>query len=116
MVLLSQEGTTQGDPLTMMIFAIATVPFIQAVQTKGTVQAWFADDAAAGGCLRLLRLWWEALVKSGPAFGYFPNAAKTWLLVKPEKQQEANSIFGDTGIQITSDGRQYLGAGLGSDE
>ena len=55
-------------------------------------------------------------MKSGPAFGYFPNAAKTWLLVKPEKQQEANSIFGDTGIQITSDRRQYLGAGLGSNE
>ena len=115
-MLLSQEGTTQGDPLAMMMFALATVPLIHTVQTKDTVQVWFADDAAAGGCIRLLRLWWDALLKSGPMFGYFPNPVKTWLLVKSDKYQEANDVFGETGVQITTEGRQYLGAGLGSGE
>ena len=56
-MLFTQEGTTQGDPLAMIMFALATVPLIHTVQTKDTVQVWFADDAAAGGRIRLLRLW-----------------------------------------------------------
>ena len=60
-MLLPQEGTTQGDPLAMMMFALATVPLIHTVQTKDTMQVWFADDAAAGGRIRLLCLWWDAL-------------------------------------------------------
>ena len=114
--LLSQEGTTQGDPLAMMMFAIATVPLIKAVKTIGTTQAWFADDAASGGQLRRLRQWWDALLTKGPAFGYYPNAAKTVLLVKPELKNEATVVFGDTEVQITEEGKIYLGGAFGTDE
>ena len=112
-VIRSQEGTTQGDPLAMMMFALATVPLLNAVKTADTIQAWFADDAASGGCLRPLRIWWDALVRKGPAFGYYVNAGKTMLMVKPEKSQEANEVFGDTGVQITTNGKLYLGGYLG---
>ena len=68
-VLLSKEGTTQGDPLAMTMFARATVPLIDKVSTNHTTQAWFADDSACGGKLRWLPKWWNDLVAVGPAFG-----------------------------------------------
>ena len=46
--LFSQEGTTQGDPLAMAMYAIATVPLIEKLQSTNTKQVWYADDATAG--------------------------------------------------------------------
>ena len=66
---MCQEGTTQGDPYAMMTFALARVPLVNAVKTIGTIQAWFADDAACRGRLQRLRQWWDALLSKGPAFG-----------------------------------------------
>ena len=52
--LLSQEGTTQGDPLAMPMYAISLVPEIQ--HLRGTAkQLWYADDAAVGGYLCQLK-------------------------------------------------------------
>ena len=111
--LLSQEGTTQGDPLAMPMYAIGIVPVIQ--QLKGLArQVWYADDAAAGGSLLQFRDWWSGLLSFAPHFGYHVNVAKTWLVVKEECLASAQRVFGDSGIQITSAGRPYLGAALGS--
>ena len=44
---------------------------------------WYADDGGGGGTLDQLLAWWQDLQKSGPLFGYFPKASKTWLIVKP---------------------------------
>ena len=46
-VLLSREGTTQGDPLAMPTYAIATLPLIR--RLVGVRQIWYADDATAMG-------------------------------------------------------------------
>ena len=56
--ILSQEGTTQGDPLTMAMYAISTLPLIQHL-THSVQQVWYADDATAGGELHSLRHWWN---------------------------------------------------------
>ena len=53
--LLSQEGTTQGDPLAMAMHAVAITPFIRSLEDDEIKQVWFADDAAAGGGLAGLR-------------------------------------------------------------
>ena len=53
-VLLSQEGTTQGDPLAMPFYALATVPLIKRL-TSFVKQTWYADDAAATGKIDDLR-------------------------------------------------------------
>jgi len=51
--LLSWEGTTQGDPLAMPMYAINLIPVIQ--HLKGIAkQVWYADDAAAGGAKELV--------------------------------------------------------------
>ena len=111
--LLSQEGTTQGDPLAMPMYAISIVPVVQ--QLKGLArQVWYADDAAAGGSLLQLQDWWSGLLSFAPHFGYHVNVAKTWLVVKEECLVSAQRVFGDSGIQITSAGWPYLGAALGS--
>ena len=99
--LLSQEGTTQGDPLAMAMYAIATVPLIKRISNSDVIQSWYADDAAAGGILPGLRKWWDDLVSTGPDYGYFPNAKKTLLLVKDHLVAEATELFNDTGIEVT---------------
>ena len=112
--LLSNEGTTQGDPLAMVMFGLATVPMIERLKSANTVQCWFADDGAAGGRLRHLWQWWEGLAKIGPQYGYYPNESKTHLVVKPQKEQEARKVFKSTEVQITCAGRSYLGGALGT--
>ena len=113
--LWSQEGTTQGDTLAMAMYAIATVPLIQKIQTIGNTQVWYADDASSGGKLGAIRQWWDNLVTYGPQFGYFPNGMKSWLLVKPEFLTEAEKLFKATDINITTVGRIHLGAAIKSE-
>ena len=112
-VILSEEGTTQGDPLAMPMYALATVPLIN--QLHGTVdQVWYADDACACGSIQDLLIWWNQFCIKGPAFGYFVNAPKTWLVSKERFHSIATTLFSDTDVQITSAGRSYLGAAIGS--
>ena len=52
--LYSQEGTTQGDLLAMAMYAIALTPLIHQLEKEGIKQAWYADDATAGGIKLLI--------------------------------------------------------------
>ena len=113
--ILSSEGTTQGDPLSMAIYAIGTLPLAGKMTFVSTSsQIWFADDAAAGGNLSSLLHFWRGLLDEGPKYGYYPNATKTWLVTKDDHLMAANDIFGATGVCITSAGHPYLGTPLGS--
>ena len=113
--LLSREGTTQGDPLAMPMYAISVVPVIRQLMGMAR-QVWYADDAAAGGSLLQLKDWWSGLLSFSRHFGYHVNAAKTWLVVKEEYLASAQRIFDGSGIQITSAGRPYLGAAIDSQD
>ena len=75
-MILSQEGTTRGDPLAMAFFALASVPLIKAVVVAIVTQVWFADDAGSGSKLLSLKDWWDRLLQLGPRYGYFPNPEK----------------------------------------
>ena len=94
-------------------FAIATVPLISKL-SDSVDQVWYADDAAATGKVSRLRYWWDDIEKYGPSIGYHANVSKTWLVVKPDYFDEAKSVFGDTEVKITCEGRPYLGTALGS--
>ena len=114
-VLESQEGTTQGDPLAMAFYAMAVMPLIAYLDaTCPATQTWFADDAAVGERVTRLASWWQNLITYGPKFGYHPNAAKTWIVAKPEHYQKAADAFLETGVQVTAEGQRYLGGALGS--
>ena len=112
--LLSSEGTTQGDPLAMSLYAISHQPLITLLGICSSAkQCWYADDATGAGALRDIRKWWDELLAAGPALGFYPNAKKCWLLEKPAKLKEADDLFVGTGINITTEGRKHHGAALG---
>ena len=113
-VIWSQEGTTQGDPLAMAFYALSTLPLIE--KLPSTTQVWYADDASASGTVDDLKTWWDALNLLGPDFGYFPNSSKTWLVTKPQHLSSAKELFGKTGVNITCEGRPYLGSPLGTED
>ena len=48
----------------------------------------------------------------GPSLGYYPNAKKCWLVTKLEKEKEEKEVFGDTAINISTEGQKHLGAAL----
>ena len=52
-VILSQEGTTQGDPLAMPMYGLATIPLIRRLDGL-CKQIWYADDSAAIGTVEQL--------------------------------------------------------------
>ena len=96
----STEGTTQGDPLAMAMYALAVTPLIRSLrQSQPDVsQVWYADDATAGGQLASLLHWWKHLLAYNPMYGYFPNVAKTCLIVKPDQLNFAQTLFNGTNI------------------
>ena len=116
--LLSQEGTTQGDPLAMPFYALATRPLIDSLSrdTLELRQIWYANDASAGGKLTNLNKWWDNLSCEGPSFGYFVNPQKTWLVTKDNFLSSASEMFDDTMVNITTDGRPVLGSPVGKPE
>ncbi len=111
--LLSKEGTTQGDPLAMAMYAIGTYPLIRKLDGIAN-QVWYADDSAAGSSLENIKKWWNALAEKGPLYGYYPNGSKTHVLVKPTLLDKAKEKFRDTKIVVSSEGERYLGAAIGT--
>ena len=96
--ILSEEGTTQGNPLAMLMNAITMIPLIRHL-TDSVTQVWYADDACACCRLSSLRQWWDQLCKLEPGFGYFPNASKTWMVVKDRCHSQATVTFAGTDVK-----------------
>ena len=90
-MLFSQEGVTQGDPLSMQMYAMAVLPLIhsQKVAHPEVTQNWYADDASAVGDLDHLKDWLASLVQNGPSVGYFPEPHKSYLIVAPSFVDQA---------------------------
>ena len=74
--LFSREGVTQGDPLSLFMYAIGTFPLIRFLRDLDVTQVWYADDASGCGGLADIRKWFDCLRQSGPDFGYFVNVKK----------------------------------------
>jgi len=110
--ILSQEDTTRGDPLAMPMYALGIVPLIQQLTDCEVSQVWYADGASVGGSLQGLRSWWDCMLRSGPEFGYYPNATKTCLIVKSQHLCKARALFQRTGVVITDDGKRHQGSAL----
>ena len=106
------------------MYTLAIVPLFRQLKSNAldTLQVWHADDAAAAGKLTSLRLVGQphtarsVITQLGASFGYIANASKTWLIVKESAVAQARDIFSNTLINITSEGRPYLGAAMGTQD
>ena len=74
----------------------------------------YVDDYVEAGSLSDLSKWWDKLRKRGPRYGYYPNAVKFLLIVKPYKENLTRKLFNGTNNEITSTGACHLGATVGS--
>ena len=117
----SAEGTTQGDPIAGLVYAIAIIPLnLRTVadlqeNASDTKAAGYADDLFGGGKLHGLKKMWDSIEKRGPDYGYYQQADKTWVIVKPKHLEEAQRIFSGTNIKITTKGKKHLVAAIGSE-
>ena len=117
--LASKEGTTQGDPLAMAIYAIGLTPLLEMLMhlladfDDNTKMVAFADDLTGVGHLQSLKNWWEMLCEVGQKFGYYPQSAKSWLIVKEKFNETAVRTFDGSNVKITTSGQRHLGAVIG---
>ena len=119
--LRSKEGTTQGDPPSMSLYAIGLMPLLFRLSEHfksneanppniKNGQVAYADDLTGGGKLKLLRKWFEDIVKFGPTYGYYAEPTKSWLIVKERCVDEATNLFTGTGVNITSNEKKTWGS------
>ena len=70
--LFSKEGVTQGDHLSMLIYAVALLLLVKSLKAKeNRLQTWYADDSACIGNIKEVRSWYDQLAEQGPTYGYF---------------------------------------------
>ena len=118
--ILSNEGTTQGDPTSMAAYAIGVTPLLRLLYDQTRTQnhtlkeVAFADDFTVAGKISEIKGFWNAIMSSGPKYGYFPKAEKSYLIVKDTHLASANEQFSNTEIRVTSTGQRHLGAVIGS--
>ena len=75
--LKSSEGTTQDDPLSVVLYAISFQPLITHLQlASSTKQCWYADDASGAGSTTQLKKWWDTLTEIGPGYGYYTQMTR----------------------------------------
>ena len=77
--LYSREGVTQGDPLSVFMYAIGTLPLIHFLRDSSWwTQIWYVDDASVCRRLESAYEWFSQLCSRGPDFGYFPEPSKVF--------------------------------------
>ena len=74
----------------------------------------YPDDFIAAGTVKDLKYWWETLCKLSPKFAYCSEANETWLNVKNNFYDIANTTFKSTKTNVTSNGKKHLGVVISS--
>ena len=110
--ILSEEGTTQGDNLAMSFYALGLAPLLRRLRitTPSVRQVWLADDAIGGGRPKDLRNWFDEVIEAGSRYGYYVNETKSWMILKHgNKLPQAQTMFQETNINFTTEGKRHLG-------
>ena len=118
-IILSKEGTIQGDVLGAKNYAVAMLPLAEnmRIAVPRTVQPWFADDSASAGRARDNAACLKFLMEHGPRYGYFPSPEKSWYICKAKDEPAAIEAFSELNLPIRmTRGHNYLGGFIGSAE
>ena len=110
--ILSEEGTTQGDPLAMAMYGVAILPLIKQVDSHEIVQKWYADDGNSAGSVGALRTQYDKLQQHGPHYGY--KVIKCHLVTKKEHMNLAKKTFENLDVDII-EGHRVLGSVIGTE-
>ena len=80
--LYSQEGVTQADPFSMLLYAVAMMPLVNYLCCREQyLQSWHADDSACAGPLHSVHSWLDHLIERVPTYGYFAEPTKSVVVV-----------------------------------
>ena len=78
-------------------------------------QVCLADDISGADSLDDLIIWWKNVISEGKMFEYLVNEKKNWLILEDHGNlQEAQRLFSNTGIMLTTDGQRHLGDSIGT--
>ena len=117
-VIYSKEGGTQGCPAAGAFFGTGTSHQLEPEvdsRKDNIMKATYADDRVAPGKIKNLANYWVDLKVQGPEIGFYPEPSKTWLIVKPEHENnEGIEEFND--VKKTNEGRPLLGSFIGTRE
>ena len=104
----------------MAFYGISIKPLIMHLDYLKTsvFQVWLADDATGAGSLHHLKVWWDIVSNEGRKYGYIVSKpSKSWLILKDESQvKEAEELFAESPLQITTSGKRHLGAAIGTEQ
>ena len=116
-ILLSREGVTQGDPLSMILYGVALAPLIRLLKTEvpTVVQGWYADDGGMAGMGRQVKRSIELLLRHGEQFGYYLNTGKSICITRPEDLPKAREFFKAWKLDFVT-GYRYVGGFIGAEE
>jgi hypothetical protein len=116
-IILSREGVTQGDPLSMVLYGLALTPLAETIRAAvpTVVQPWYADDAAMAGPIDGIAEAQRLLLEHGPRRGYFPEPDKSILIAPIATPPSALEPLAEFNFRHT-DGHRYLGGFVGSGE
>ena len=115
-ILLSREGVTQGDPLSMLLYGLALIPLADSLRQAEpeVLQPWYADDAAMVGPVDAIARAMRLLERQGPARGYFPEPEKSiFVPTKPHEADRCRDALNCFGFRHRA-GQRYLGGFVGS--
>ena len=114
-IILSREGVTQGDPLSMVLYGLSLTPLADAIRraVPTVVQPWYADDAALAGPASGIRDAQRLLLELGPQRGYFPEPEKSVLITPPTATPDSLAALEEFHFQKEA-GHRYVGGFVGS--
>jgi hypothetical protein len=113
--ILSQEGVTQGDPLSMVLYGVALLPLAENLLAAEPtlLQPWYADDMAllghVDGIARAMRL----LQVQGPHRGYYPEPDKSIVVCARAVRPQVSAFLAEFNFRY-EDGHRYVGGFIGS--
>ncbi len=109
-IILSREGVTQGDPLSMVLYGLALTPLAETIRASvpTVAQPWYADDAAMAGSVDGIAEAQRLLLELGPRRGYFPEPDKSILIVPFATPPPALEPIAEFNFRH-EEGHRYLG-------
>ena len=108
-IILSQEGVTQGDPLSTVLYGITLPPLEEELMDADTtfLSPFYTNDAAFDGPVRRSAAQLCLLMDRREDRGYFSEPPKSLFIVdNPEEEEVARQEFEQAGLNINYvDGR-----------